>query len=168
VVNYEAQAAIELEALADSSEPGAYRFEIRSQAEKESGQFRSSFLIDPTPVIREIVSDLQRGVHTGIISARFHNSVAQMVLEVSVAIRHSTGINKVALSGGVWQNLFLLQKSFQLLTNHGFSVLIHNQVPANDGGLALGQAVYAAYQMKSGCNPSSLNLPSPGNSIRNP
>ncbi|HZW02961.1 MAG TPA: hypothetical protein VFF68_03470, partial [Anaerolineaceae bacterium] len=73
-----------------------------------------------------------------------HNSVAQLALEISRAVRAETGSRTVALSGGVWQNQFLLEKSVGLLKLDGFQVLTHHQVPTNDGCIALGQVMVAA------------------------
>jgi hydrogenase maturation protein HypF len=131
-VNYEAQAAIELEALTSPQEIGAYAFEVGEQ------------VIDPAPVIRAVVDDLRAGVPASIIAARFHNGVAAMVLCVCRLIRSRERFTEVALSGGVWQNMTLLARTVELLERDGFIVYVHHNVPANDGGLALGQAAIAA------------------------
>jgi hydrogenase maturation protein HypF len=129
--NYEAQAAIELEALADQGESGSYPFGV-------DGQF-----LDPAAMFVSMVSDLRAGVALPIISARFHNSIAQLMHRVCQNIRAQTSITEVALSGGVWQNMTLLKKTFSLLGEDGFKIYLHHQVPANDGGISLGQAVIA-------------------------
>ncbi|NOR90182.1 MAG: carbamoyltransferase HypF [Anaerolineales bacterium] len=134
-VNYEAQAAIELESQADREETGSFQFGIRDD------------LLDPAPVIRSIVSDLSDGVSVPVISARFHNGVAQVVLEVCTGAREKHGLNRVVLSGGVWQNMFLMRRTVDLLRGDNFEILIHRKVPANDGGLALGQAAIAAHKI---------------------
>ena len=142
VVNYEAQAAIELESIIDgqaSSRP--YEFAIRI-SEVSDGQL----LIDPTPCFVQILADLRSGKAAGQIAARFHAGVARMVLEVCRQIRQTGGCDQVALSGGVWQNLALATQTIQLLEADQFHVYIHRRVPPNDGGLALGQAL-AAVQM---------------------
>ena len=79
-----------------------------------------------------------------IISARFHNAVAQAVLQTCQSLRELTGINQIALSGGVWQNMQLFRKTNLLLDEAHFEVLTHHQVPTNDGGVSLGQAVVAS------------------------
>ena len=134
-VNYEAQAAIELESHADWEETGAFLFNFRDG------------LLDPTPVIRSIVSDLSDGVSVQVIAARFHNGVAQAVLEVCTSAREKHGLDRVVLSGGVWQNMFLMRRTVDLLRGDNFEILIHRKVPANDGGLALGQAAIAAHKI---------------------
>ncbi|CAG0936861.1 Carbamoyltransferase HypF [Thermoflexales bacterium] len=133
-VNYEGQAAIEFEALADGAEQGDYTFET-----------------DETPgcikiagVIRAVVADARSGVATALISARFHNGLAQLVLERCETIRRERRLNEVALSGGVWQNVTLLRKTLDRLRAENFTVYVHHLVPPNDGGLALGQARIAA------------------------
>lgn len=131
-VNYEAQAAMELEAAVDPDQPGLYPFNI------ESG------VADPVPMIRQVAADLRAGANQRTIAARFHNTAARMVLEGCVKLRREASLNRVVLSGGVWQNLTLLRSSQELLEEAGFDVILHRCVPPNDGGLALGQAVAAA------------------------
>lgn len=130
-IAYEAQAACELEAIASSSSE-AYSFGFDGK------------VIDPCPLISALVSDVRDGIPTSEISARFHNGTAEMVGRVCSHIRNDNGIDMVALSGGVWQNLLLLNKVVSILENEGFTVYAHRRVPANDGGLALGQAAVAA------------------------
>jgi hydrogenase maturation protein HypF len=134
-VNYEAQAAIEFEALVDPQETGKYPFEIEAET------------INPGPVIGAVVKDVQEGVGVGTISAKFHNTVSEMVHQTCHRLREQTKINTIALSGGVWQNMVLLQKTLAVLEKDNFDVLIHSKVPTNDGGLALGQAAIAAHRI---------------------
>ena len=134
VVNYEGQAAIELEMLAAEGVDEAYDWSRPSSY---------PIIIDPAPVLRGVVSDLRRGVDRAVISAKFHNTIADIIVGVSRAARERTGINRVALSGGVFQNMYLLGRTLDGLERQGFEALIHHQVPANDGGIALGQAVIA-------------------------
>jgi hydrogenase maturation protein HypF len=138
VVNYEAQAAMELEALVDEMETAVYPFTFINGR------------MDPTPVLHEIVKDLRRGVGTAVMAARFHNSVAAMVTAVCQHMRQQTGLSDVVLSGGVWQNMTLLRQTIPQLETGGFTVHWHQKVPANDGGLALGQAVIAARRYAMG------------------
>jgi hydrogenase maturation protein HypF len=137
-VNYEAQAAIELEALVDPSETRAYQFGIEGAE------------IETAPLVQEIVSDLRAGEKVPAVSARFHNGVAAMILSVCERIRAQFGLESVVLSGGVWQNMALLGKVVRLLREAKFHVYIHRQVPANDGGISLGQAVVAGYRLRQG------------------
>jgi len=135
-VNYEAQGAIEFEALADDAEFGSYSF-CNEQAQI---QVRSGIL--------SLLKDVQNNIPISTISAKFHNGVAALVLNICVSLREKSGVNTVALSGGVWQNMFLLRRTVDALQVSNFEVLIHREVPTNDGGLALGQAAIAAWQLK--------------------
>lgn len=129
-ISYEGQAAIELEALADPDEPDLYSLDITDDG-----------IFQPGPMITEIREDLNRHCSIPIISARFHNTISVLVLEMALTLKDIHTLNQVALSGGVWQNMCLLRKSHRALRKAGFKVYIHQQVPANDGGLSLGQAV---------------------------
>lgn len=134
-VNYEAQAAIEFEALADPDEDGAYAFEV-NQAE-----------VGMRTAVEALTMDVLRGVPVPVISARFHNGVARMVAEACSKLRVATGINEVVLSGGVWENVTLLRKTLPLLREAGFQIYLHRLLPPNDGGLSLGQAVAAGWKL---------------------
>jgi hydrogenase maturation protein HypF len=142
-VNYEAQAAIEFEALADPDEAGEYNFIIEpvDDTDKDITQ------IDPSPMIEEVINEFNHQIPISTISARFHNTIARMVYKVCDQIRCIRGVEQVVLSGGVWQNLTLLNRTYHLLTSEHFNVFIHHQVPTNDGGLSLGQAVVAIHRM---------------------
>jgi len=152
-INYEAQAAIEFEALADPGEEKAYRFELRTESEPaptnndSSSPERLVQIIDPAPLFRSMLDNIQAGIAAPIISARFHNAVAEMVVEVCRNLRDRSGISEIALSGGVWQNVTLLSKTIRGLGQENFSVYLHHTVPTNDGGLSLGQAVIASYRL---------------------
>jgi len=128
---YEGQAAIEFEVLADSDETGAYSFAI------EDGIF------NPAPIWQAMINDWHNRVPVPIISARFHNAVVDLVRLVCTQLRSETGIDHVALSGGVWQNRFLLERAAIALSSSDFNVLVHRKVPTNDGGIALGQIMVA-------------------------
>jgi hydrogenase maturation protein HypF len=99
--------------------------------------------------IKAILEDLP-GSKTSVISAKFHNTVAQVILEVSMQIRKETSLNKVILSGGVFQNKYLMEKSLYLLRQNKFKVFTNHLVPANDGGISLGQLVIAS-KIRSEC-----------------
>jgi len=131
-VNYEAQAAIEFESALDKNELGAYLFEVKNET------------VDPRPAIIAMLTDIRAGVPIPVLSARFHNGVADMVFQVCRQIRLETGLKEIALSGGVWQNMALLERAVRGLSENGFVVYVHHQVPTNDGGLALGQALVCA------------------------
>jgi hydrogenase maturation protein HypF len=135
-VNYEAQAAMEFEAVLDQTETGAYPFNL------QDGN------VDVSPTISALITDIHAGKAISILSARFHNGLAKMARAVCDEIRKATGIEAVALSGGVWQNMSLLGLAIRGLREDGFTVYIHRQVPVNDGGLSLGQALVGATKLK--------------------
>jgi len=135
-VNYEGQAAIEFEALADSAETGKYSFGLNQER------------VEIRTMLEALTKDVMAGVHLSKISAKFHNGLAEMARDVCLKIKSETGLDEVALSGGVWQNMTLLRKAVQLLEDEGFKVYIHHEVPTNDGGVSLGQAVIAAKRMR--------------------
>jgi len=134
-VNYEAQAAMEFEARADMRISGRYPFEFADD------------VLDPAPMFSAMLADIRGGVTTDAIAARFHRGLAAAVVMLCTQIGKETGIKQVALSGGVWQNMTLLSETVAMLDQAGFEVLFHQKVPANDGGLALGQAVIAAARL---------------------
>jgi hydrogenase maturation protein HypF len=131
-VNYEAQAAIEFEAALDPLETGAYHFALKEK------------VVDVEEAFQALVVDSISGVSIPIISARFHNGLVEMSRQVCAELRSQTGICEVAMSGGVWQNMTLLERTTANLCEDGFTVYIHRQVPTNDGGLSLGQAMVGA------------------------
>jgi hydrogenase maturation protein HypF len=142
-VNYEAQAAIEFEALADHAEAREYDFIIQPA----DNQNNDTSQVDPSPLFEEVINDLNNQIPVSMISGRFHNTIARMVYKVCDQIRRDTGVNQVVLSGGVWQNITLLNRTIHLLTAEHFNVFIHHQVPTNDGGVSLGQAGVAIHRM---------------------
>ncbi len=133
-VNFEGQAAIELEMAAQSGLDDSYPFELEAA---------DSIQIDTRPLIAALVKDLEAGTSTGIISARFHNTVAAMIVEVCSRIRQSDSLSRVCLSGGTFQNMYLLKRAVSGLRSAAFEVFLHSLVPPNDGGISLGQAVIA-------------------------
>jgi hydrogenase maturation protein HypF len=133
-VVYEGQAAIELEMQAAPDER-VYPFEIHSG---------SPAALDVTPLIRAIVEDIQRGVAVPQIAGRFHRSVAELLAGACQHARERTGMNMVALSGGVFQNRLLLELLLARLEALGFQVFLNRRVPPNDGGLSFGQLAVAA------------------------
>jgi hydrogenase maturation protein HypF len=100
--------------------------------------------------LHALVADVLSGVAASTVSARFHNGIAQMVVDAASQQRADTGIDKVVLSGGVWQNLTLMRRTLSLLRSRDFSVYLHREVPTNDGGLSLGQAAVAACRLRAG------------------
>lgn len=140
LVNYEGQAAIELEAIAARDCADQYEFQINS----------TENVIEAGPVIRDAVADLLDGIPPGVVSARFHLGVAHLIVSIAERIRNERKLNRVALSGGVFQNMLLLGKTCEMLRSKGFQVFTHTRIPTNDGGISLGQAAVANALIKSG------------------
>lgn len=133
-VSYHAQAAIALEqAAVESDTTDSYPFLLKNN------------IMYQIPVIEGIVQDLNAGLAPADIAKKFHNTVVEMILAVSESLRQETGMTTVALSGGVFQNAIILEHSFERLKERGFVPLIHQAVPPNDGGVALGQAVFGHF-----------------------
>ncbi|MDP4179793.1 MAG: carbamoyltransferase HypF [Bacillota bacterium] len=134
-VSYEGQAAIELEHLADKSSIKPYRFSLEP--------IDGKYIIRTKEIISGIIDDFLEGQDKARISAKFHETIAFLVLTCCVKIREKSGLNRVVLSGGVFQNITLLTRCMALLNDNSFEVFTHSKVPANDGGLSLGQAAMA-------------------------
>ncbi|MDX6692806.1 MAG: hydrogenase maturation protein HypF [Blastocatellia bacterium] len=140
VVNYEGQAAIELEAMAERDCPQSYQFDFAA----DSG------IIKAEAVIRSAVEDLLDKLSPQRVAAKFHLGVAHLITNVALHLRDERGLNRVALSGGVFQNMLLLEHARRMLKARGFEVFTHSRVPTNDGGISLGQAMVAGAQLAAG------------------
>ena len=134
-VTFEGQAAIELEMAAQDGVAERYPFEIEGDG---------PWQLDFRPVIERIVRETASGVPQGVVSARFHNTLADAIVETCRRIRGETELARVCLSGGTFQNMRLLTTAAPALRAAGFQVVLHAKVPPNDGGIALGQAAIAA------------------------
>lgn len=133
-VNFEAQAAIQLESIAEPGVTEHYPFEIAPGEMWE---------IDMRPAIESIVRDVIADRSSGVVAAMFHNTIAAIVVEVCTRIRAAGHLTRVCLSGGTFQNFYLLERAVYGLRTAGFEVFLHAQVPPNDGGISLGQAMIA-------------------------
>ncbi|MBW2039739.1 MAG: carbamoyltransferase HypF [Deltaproteobacteria bacterium] len=134
-INYEGQAAVELEQMAEEGERGEYPFEIFEE--------EGSLIVDPDPIIAAIVEEIGKGETPYIISARFHNTMARVISRMAKRMRKLTALPEIVLSGGVFQNYLLLGRVCDLLEEDDFRVFIQQKAPTNDGGISLGQALYA-------------------------
>ncbi len=141
-VTYEAQAAIELEGLV-GDDPRPYSVAITADA-------AGALILDPAPLIAQIVADLRAGMPVSRLAAGFHAAVAETLITVCERLRAAGHGSTVALSGGVFQNVRLLDLLVSGLRDHDFTVLVHRIVPSNDGGLALGQAVIGGKRLSLG------------------
>ncbi|MGA2554054.1 MAG: carbamoyltransferase HypF [Smithella sp.] len=142
-VSFEGQAAMELEAQAAESSGSPYPFAILQDNEK-------SHIVDITAMIRAIVADLDAKKSKAHIAASFHRTIADAFAAMAGEMHKATGLKRVALSGGCFQNKILLESTIEKLKSAGFEIYFHRQVPANDGGISLGQAVVAASLIKKG------------------
>ncbi len=140
--SYEAQAAIELEQVAAPIRPDVepYPFEVERGEEGD--------VVRLAPLFRALLEEVERETPVPEVSLRFHVTVAGMVVRVAGRLREETGIETVALSGGVFQNRLLLELLVPRLEAAGFEILLHRQVPPNDGGVSLGQAVVGAFGLR--------------------
>jgi hydrogenase maturation protein HypF len=134
-VHYEGQAAVELEMMADHEVKEGYPFLIKKD--------ERPMVIDPIGVVRGVIRDLSERISPPRISGKFHRSIAQLIIETCEAIRSKEDLNRVVLSGGVFQNITLLSFVTEGLQRLSFEVYHHHLVPTNDGGISLGQAVIA-------------------------
>ncbi len=136
---YQGQAAIKLESISVSLSKKTYRYNLNNN---------EIVSIDVLPVIRGIVDDLKKGADLSLIGKKFHNTLIKIFTDLCKTINKETSIKTVALSGGVFSNKILHQGLVESLKSCGFNVITHKLVPANDGGLALGQAVVASSMMQ--------------------
>ncbi|KPL19816.1 MAG: hypothetical protein AMJ92_01205 [candidate division Zixibacteria bacterium SM23_81] len=137
---YEGEAAVNLQVTAENiSDPlPGYSWSI-----SRKGDY---ITVDPNPLFSELLQDLRRHMTIPEIARRFHQSVAELVGLGCRHIRAVSNLSRVALSGGVFQNKLLTELTVDLLRRDGFEPLLHQKVPPNDGGIALGQAAVAGYQ----------------------
>lgn len=140
-ITFEGQAAVDLEMAAVAGTEGVYPFQM---------EFTDPWQVDTRPMIESIVSELQQGEAAGVIAARFHSTLAVMIAEVCRELRRREMLNKVCLSGGTFQNMFLLERTLAALADYNFEVYLHEKLPPNDGGISLGQAVIANARAKKG------------------
>ena len=132
---FEGQAAMALEMAADPATVRSYPVLLR-----EAGE---SWVVESAPLVRSIVDDLAAARSVAEIAGAFHNAMRDMITQVAGVARQRTGVRRVALTGGVFQNALLTERAADALVRRGFQVLLHEQVPCNDGGLSLGQAYVA-------------------------
>ena len=141
-INYEGQAAVELEQRADLTELGSYPARVSEVP---------TLALHGVDLVRAVVADLQTGIAPEVIAARFHHGLADAIVRVCLMLREITGVDVAALSGGVFQNVLLLERTVAKLEDAGLRVLTHSRVPPNDAGISLGQIAVAAATAQSGC-----------------
>lgn len=143
--NFDAQLPMALESIAAENVDEKYQFKIVSSPNQ-------SCCIDLGITIKQIINDVEKEINQGIISAKFHNTLAAALLDMAKHARESTKLNTAALSGGVFCNRYLLNRLIKLLKKEDFKVLFNREIPSNDGGISLGQATIASKIEKSKSN----------------
>jgi hydrogenase maturation protein HypF len=141
-VTYEGQAAVELESAADRRESVAYPLPV-----VESGE---GLVLDPRETVAAVAADSSAGVSASLVAARFHNAVAAATAEACSRLARELGLDTVVLSGGVFQNRLLLERTLPALTDAGLRPLVPERLPPGDGGIAYGQAAAAAARLAAG------------------
>jgi hydrogenase maturation protein HypF len=151
-VNYEGQAAAELEGIADRGEKGAYPLTTSERHSARGGVDAPPLLLDARATVLAILDDLSAG--PALVSARFHNAVAAATAAACERIARERALDTVVLSGGVFQNRLMLERTLAALERHGLRVLLPRLLPPNDGGISYGQAAVAAALTADGALPS--------------
>ena len=137
---YEGEAAIKLEKMIGYQTSGInYQDRYRFRYEDKKG----IIIIDWKPLIQGIVKDLRQGLSGSAISLAFHSAICRMIEEICILLRRKYKISKICLSGGVFKNRYLNANIKTMLKLKGFEAYLHNNIPANDGGIPVGQAVLA-------------------------
>jgi hydrogenase maturation protein HypF len=134
--SYQAEAPMLLESAIDRSEEGRYPFSLEGEQ------------ISFTSLIKEVVEDVHRGIAVGRIAAKFHHSLVHLILQISMEYRVRTGMDRVVLSGGTFQNRYLCGKLMEKLEKEKFHVLVPGRIPPNDQGIAMGQLAIGAHRKK--------------------
>ena len=134
VNGFEAEAPMRLESAIDRRCNENYSYSINETVSFE-------------PTIKNIVEDIMNSIELSVIAAKFHNTIISVILQIVILAREKYNLNKVVLSGGVFQNRYLIENSERLLKENNFEIFTHSKVPSNDGGVALGQLAIAAKRM---------------------
>jgi hydrogenase maturation protein HypF len=147
-VTFEAQAAIELEALARTVDRGAVpsRYATLATTVDDGGVA----VLDPGPLLATVAADLDAGVPVPVLAAAFHEALGTATGELAVSLARAAGVDAVVLTGGVFQNVRLTDVVAATVRRAGCEVLVHGDVPANDGGISIGQAAVAAWRSGGG------------------
>ncbi len=139
---YEGQAAVALEQAIDETASGSYGFDIAEDSD--------TMIFDWRQLICDAARDADAGTGAGVISARFHRAVVGLIKDAASRAARHYGVKAAVLSGGVFQNSYLLKNGLSVLESLGFHAFSNEKVPSNDGGIAFGQAAIASCSMKSG------------------
>jgi len=146
-VHFEGQAALELEFAVQSGITEAYRFHLKGS---------EPLIIDWEPAVLEILSDIARGEESSVMTAKFHNGLTEAI----TAVARKIGETRIVLTGGCFQNKYLLEDSVRRLMHGGFQVYWHRRIPPNDGGIAVGQIAAAARVLRDEASSEERRIPS--------
>lgn len=141
-ISYDAQGAIELEAIAAEGNIESYTYSISKD---------KVLIVNIETIIQEILGDIDKGTSFSIISAKFHNTIINITIQMVCKLRDEYGINKVILSGGVFENQYLLINTIDKLQEKDFEVFFNNLIPTNDSGVSFGQIAVVNEILKKGC-----------------
>lgn len=139
-ITYEAEAAINLEYAAKKTIKDFYPYGISEANHGQSGSVE--FIVKIQPILEEIIKDMEKKLDNSIISAKFHNTIIRFSLDIVKKVRKIYGVNNIVVSGGVFQNRYLLNLMIERLERNGFKVYIHHKLPTNDGCISYGQVIY--------------------------
>jgi hydrogenase maturation protein HypF len=140
MVSFEGQAAMELESLASVDVTGGYAYTIEDS--------HGTAIIDPRPMLKGMIRDLASRLPREVVAARFHNTAAEFIARLCHRLSKAAGLREVVLSGGCFQNRFLVNRLCHRLAREDLKFYLHHQVPPNDGGLSLGQAIIAGRALR--------------------
>jgi hydrogenase maturation protein HypF len=140
-ISYEGQAAMLLEAISDMRSEGVYPIEILEREDR--------LVLDAGAIVRGVLADLEAGTERSVIGGRFHRTLLRALTTICVRVSGDTGLDRVVLSGGCFQNRLLVEGAVSALEQAGLAVFVPSSVPVNDGGIALGQAYVAAARSRS-------------------
>lgn len=140
-ISYDAQGAIELENILDEKVKGSYPYTIDCALDKKDDDHM--YVVDYLPMLIDLLKDIKRKITSSEISAKFHNTIINITVEMANAIREEFKINIVILSGGVFENRYILTNTYRRLKEQGFQVFFNEKIPTNDSGISLGQVAIA-------------------------
>ncbi|GAB4418746.1 MAG: carbamoyltransferase HypF [Thermodesulfovibrionales bacterium] len=147
---FEGEAAMALESIVAEGIDEGYPVEVALSEERGKIVSSPRFVVNFSQTIIGIIQDLIGGVDRPVISAKFHNTISSAILSVVKRIAADYGLNDVVLSGGTFQNLYLLERTARMLAAHGMNVFINRKVPCNDAGISLGQAYLIRERLRYG------------------
>ena len=148
--SFEGEASMALEFAAEAYEQQSHVQKQKERWDQLVYEEDGRFILNTRMLVQKIVEEKMQGADSGRLAYLFHEVLAEQITAVCIEARNVSGRQKVALSGGVFQNRLLLRLTEERLMEQGFEVLRHRMVPPNDGGIAIGQAAYGMHQLQNG------------------